>query len=1302
MARSFTRFFSVLAALCLLTAGVAYGQVSTAGTLVGLVTDPTGAVVAGADVKVRDNLTGALIETKSNAEGKFVVGNLQPGLYTVTVAMAGFQTAEYRQVKISTGMIYDLRATLEVGAIESTVVVEAGAEVLQTTSTVIGTTIAGRYITQLPFTSRDALDLAIMMPGAQTTGRPRATSFLGLPKGAINITIDGINAQDNVLKSSDGFFTIIRPRIDSIEEFSISSAAQTSEQASEGAVQIRMETKRGGNDYKGGVWWYHRNDFLNANYWFSNQAGQPRQRFRLNQFGYKLGGPIIKEKLFFFHAFDFYRNPSSLFRTRTLLTEAASQGLFTYAVSAAPTIPAGNTWTTCTASSCTVNLLAMAAANGHNSTIDSVTGALLTAMNAAVTAPGVGPVPALNLFTRRIGFNNSGVSDRNFPDFRFDWNITKNHQWTGIYHYNFFNSKPDFLNGLDQTFPVAPFNTNQGSQISNRNQITTAWRWNLSTNMSNELRFGIQTAPVSFFPDLNLSLYPEIATNLGTVRARPILASGLITQPLHAFSTQGRNTALGQLIETFSWTRGRHNMTFGANFTRIRGLFGNNSLVHTVNLALLTTDPANPMFSATNLPGSATGDRTNAGTLYATLTGRISSTSGTAFVNPKSRAFEAGHFLVRQVNQWEYGFFGTDSWRVRPTLTLNYGLRWEYQGAPWDPLNISFRTSNGFNDVFGISGPGNLFQPGASAGSVPQFVLNGDTPWYDRDLNNFVPSIGLAWQPAFDHPWWNAIFGGSGKTVFRGGYSITMTREGINNFLSIAFANPGWNGSIFTNGVATPTTAGQFASGSLRLQNLSVQTLTTSPAAFVNSFPIDPSAGHSVNAFVPNLGIPKVQSWSFGIQRELSPSTALEIRYVGNHGTGLWRQYDLNEINIFENGFLSEFLIAKNNLAICQANQVACRTAAGSTSATFASFANLLPALGTLPVPIYTAAFTGSRTGSQTNANFASGTFLTHLANNTAGTAANTLATSLTFWPNMNAAGFPANFFRVNPHARGGAFPFVNDTHTTYNSLQIEMRRRPSKGLTFNGNYTFSKSLTNNFADSSVNFAAIDTFRNPRRQKGPSPWDLRHQFKLQGIWDLPFGPGRRWSSSHAWVNKIIEGWEFNSITRWQSGRVFAVTSGLGGTFNQNDPGVNMIGITTQQLQGMLSVRKLPNGQVFWFPDSTMDSARQRSNPAVLQSCQTAGAFCQRLFLYGPSFFRADWSIVKRTRVTERINIEYRAEFLNAFNHVNFLFGGTAAATVPSTSLQSTNFGRITDAYQDISTTDDPGGRIIQMVLRVNF
>lgn len=1294
--------FLALAVCLVFAAGTAFAQLGTTGRLIGTVTDPTGAVVAGADVKAVDEATGQSFETKTAGDGGFVFPALQPGSYTVTVTMQGFKKSEYRAVKVIIGVQRGLTVKLELGEVASTVVIEAGTEVLQTSETKVGTTVTGKAITSLPFSSRDALDLAILMPGASTVGRPRSTSFMGLPKGAINITMDGINTQDAVLKSSDGFFTLIRPRVDTVEEFSISTAAGSAAETGEGAVQIRFETKRGGNDFHGGAWWYHRNDKFNSNYYFNNLAGTPKQQQRLNQFGAKVGGPIIKEKLFFFTAIDFYRNPQSLSQTRTLLTDEASTGIFRYAVASVPTLTATQAlWTTCSApagsaGTCAVNMLAMAGDAANNgtgtafpNTVDPLIGSFLTAMNSSVSVPGVGLLSPPAPYQRSITFNDRGAGRRNFPDFRFDYNLNKNHAITAIYHYNYFTSTPDFLNGFGVTFPVAPFTSNIGSQISNRNELVAAWRWNMGTTKTNEVRIGLVSAPVSFFPDLNLSLYPQVNTNLGAIRIRPGVSG--FSNPLLSYATQGRNGAIMQTIDTFNWTHGKHNFTFGGNWTEvIYKDYSADSAVGGVSLGIAGDDPVATLnlFSSSNLPGSNITDRGNASSLYGTLIGRVTGFNASSYLDLTTRNFAQGVNLSDRVRQTEIGFYGTDNWRLFSTLTLNAGVRWEYQGDFRDKNNMYYRLAGDQAALAGRScSVDNLFTPGGATCAVPVYTLNGDRQWWSPDKNNFAPSIGLAWTPNLEGSLFKWILGGPGKSVFRAGYSISYTREGTNNFFSIAGGNPGYFGSLFNT--ATDTNGpGEFVAGSVMLASGFIPNVDVSPSSFGGDFAVNPLTGDSVNVFDPNLRTPYVQSWQIGWQREITPSTVVEVRYVGNHGTGLWRQFNLNEINIFENGFLTEFNNARNNLAICRAT-------AGCT----VRYSNQGLA-GQVAVPIMTAAFTGSTAGSQTNSNFSSSGFISFLDNGLAGSFANSL-NSVSRWNNLQAAGFPANFWMLNPDARGGSFPFGNFTHTTYNGLQIEMRRKPVKGLQFNGSYTFSKSLSNYYGDSSVSFAGFSTLRNTARDKGPSPWDLKHQFKLQLIYELPFGPGHKWSSSMGWMNRIIEGWEINTITRWQSGRVFRLDGGLGGTFNSSDGGVELIGITPKQIQDQLGVRKTPDGKVFWFPASMIGSDG-RANPAVMAPCSTPGAFCQRLFLNGPSFFRADWSIGKRTKISEKVNIEYRAEFLNAFNTINFFFGGSAATTTSSTNLRTTSFGRMTSAYQDTSTTDDNGGRIIQMVLRINF
>jgi hypothetical protein len=249
---------------------------------------------------------------------------------------------------------------------ETVQVVDVAGELLQSQSATVGTTITGRQIVDQPQASRDALDLVTLLPGVQTTGRPRTSTVNGLPKGALNITLDGVDVQDNLISSNDGFFTFVRPRIDAVGEVTVSTAAPGAESAGDGAVQIKFVTRGGTNDFGGSVYWYRREPYLTANYYFNNETlaptyfgKAPKNRILLNQYGVRVGGPIVlpklfngKDKAFFFVNYEEFRLPEQQLRQRTVLSPLAQQGIFT------------------TTSGAQVNVLNLAGANGFTSTVD--------------------------------------------------------------------------------------------------------------------------------------------------------------------------------------------------------------------------------------------------------------------------------------------------------------------------------------------------------------------------------------------------------------------------------------------------------------------------------------------------------------------------------------------------------------------------------------------------------------------------------------------------------------------------------------------------------------------------------------------------------------------------------------------------------------------------------------------------------------------------------------------------------------------------------------------------------------------
>ncbi len=1303
--RSFIMGVSPNLALLVLSSSV-LGQISTVGSLTGTVADPKGAVVRGADVLVKNNGTGALFGAVTVTNGTFFVPALNPGTYTVTISAPGFKQAIVRDVKVDAGTPATVNIMLEVGTQVESVVVEGVGEVLQAQSANVSTTITGRQITELPFTSRDALDLVLLLPGTTTPGRPRTSTINGLPKGAINITLDGVNVQDNILKSSDGYFTYIRPRIDAINEVTVSTATPGAESSAEGAVQVKFVTRSGDNAFHGGVYEYHRNPALHANYWFNNRdlppdprtGKAPRDRVLLNQYGFRLGGPFRfpkklfgplgfdgRDRAFFFVNYEEYRLPEQTTRQRTILHPLTQEGIFRYNTSSGVR---------------QVDLLQVArtvGCGGCTTAIDPTIAKLLGDIRQSTSKAGaIQQLTDPNL--QRFTFTNTGGQDRYFPTVRFDFNLTSKHHLESIYNYQKFGGKVDFLNNADPAFPGFP---NHGSQISNRFSEVIALRSTLTPTMVNEARFGFTGGTLLFFPETSVADFSGSVANQQGLNLNGISAAG-ITGPNVVTAPSRRNAPVWQINDTINWTRGTHSLSFGGSFTQINLWSQNQTLVPSVTFGIDSTDPASAMFVTANFPGASAADISRAAGIYAVLTGHITAISANARLDEKTGQYSYLGGLTQRAREREAGLFAQDSWRMRPSLTLTGGLRWEVQ-FPFTALNNVYAQVS-YNDLFGVSGPGNLFKPGTLSGQPSQYTqFKAGSRTYQTDYNNFAPSIGFAWSPNWRSGVFKRLFGGGGQTVLRGGYSVAYNREGINLITSILGGNPG--GTITVNRNLTLGNLGT-------LPVLLRETNRLGAPAFPSA-PTYPGTGlvtDAVNAFNPHLQLGYVQSWTIGLQREINRDTAVEVRYVANRGVKLWQQYDLNETNIIENGFLNEFRLAQANL---QANIAAGRGA---------NFRYFGAGTGTSPLPIILRHFSGAvDPNNATNygsANFASATFVNPLA--IFGPApfafANSLIGNATFRTNAAAAGLPINFFRVNPGKLGGAFTVENNGRSYYDAAVVELRRRLSRGLLVQASYAFSRALTNMPASSSAVVYQPATLRDLGLSKTLSPFGVTHAFKANWIHELPIGRGKMLAGNVGPVlDRLIGGWEWHGTARIQSGSP------------NNFGNVRLVGMTRNELQKSIRMRFDDAAAIaYYLPQDIIDNTIRAFNvsatsatgygalgpptgryiaPASGRDCIeafTGQCGTTNLVLYGPSFARFDLSAVKRIKITETVNFEFRAEFLNAFNNINFLIGSPANDVSNISGFSSTTFGQTTNAYRDISTTNDPGGRLIQFVGRINF
>jgi len=465
-------------------------------------------------------------------------------------------------------------------------------------------------------------------------------------------------------------------------------------------------------------------------------------------------------------------------------------------------------------------------------------------------------------------------------------------------------------------------------------------------------------------------------------------------------------------------------------------------------------------------------------------------------------------------------------------------------------------------------------------------------------------------------------------------------------------------------------------------------------------------ATNSVNIFDPNLQVPYSESWTVGIQRAITRNTAVEVRYVGTHNLQTWTTFDFNEANIVENGFLDEFKKAMNNL---QANMAAGR---GTTFA-------YTGAAGTSPLPIFLAYFNGQPAAQAGDAarysgtNWTNSTFLGYLARTnpqpylfaSASTGSNPgLYSDATRRANALTAGLPANLFVVNPDLLGGANLTGNGGYTRYDGLQVELRRRMSHGFLMQSSYTLGNKLT----------SSRYSFRAPRElvQSTGTGGGIRHALKTNWVYELPFGHDRRFASGVSTaLDRLIGGWEFDGTGRIQSGEMLSFGN------------VRLVGMTDSELQDVFSIRKDDQNRIVYnLPQDIVDNTIKAFSTSATSTTgySSLGAPTGRYFappntadciqvvtgdcaptnhvVTGPLFVRFDLSAVKRIAITQRVRVELRGEFLNAFNNVNFI----PVVTIQSNNSPLQNFGQVTSAYRDQANTQDPGGRLVQLVSRISW
>jgi hypothetical protein len=1253
----------VMVALTVLAIGkISLAQITTTG-IRGIVRDPNGAVVPNASVKVKDNSTEVEQTTVSSSDGGFLFPNLQFGSYKLTATANGFKTAVIASIVVESGKTTDVSVDLEVGTTSETVQVLTSAEQLNTTTNEVGSTISNHLVQNLPFNGRDGLNFATLIAGNMRTSSERNSTFNGLPNASLNITLDGMNNNSQRFKSGGtSFFAFAPARIDAIEEVSVSTTGLGADAGGEGSMQIRMTTKRGTDKYHGKALYQGQNDWLNANGFFRNMQGLPRNKVRSHNVVGSVGGPLLpfihrfKGKLFFFAYYEIQPQPSTQTLTTPILTPAAQQGDFTY-------VGTDNIKRT-------VNLLTVARNAGFTSTVDPTVTGILSKINASQQA-GSGLVPISGVapeFMQNLQWDEALTTTQHFPTARLDYQIRPTLAWHGTW--NLRNS--DFTRGT-APYPGNPY-TFVGPNGANIHSSATPYiltntvDWTIKQNVINSASFGIQGTNENFFINADPHRFHD--------QGDRIINTPLIGPWIPNVATDVRNNPVYQFTDNLNWTKGKHTLTMGGTWLHTSfysHTFGTAG-VPQYNLGVVTADPINnvlrnalPNINTTNANAIGT-DINNALNLYALLTGRITSVSVATQVDEQTHKYIQFAETMQRYAFTTFGLYAQDSFRFRPDLTLNFGLRWQFDGDIHSGNDLLSQPSG--DNFLGPST--NLFQPGVVNGNLNPAFVQVIHP-YGRDYVNPAPNFGFAWNPSGQRRGWFGKLLGDRQTVIRGAYSITFYNEGLNSISNSLSGGRGLTQSgTAANGV-------DFAPGSLELRS-PAPTINVFPATF--GFPIYQNAFSSPvggNYVDPHLVSPYVQNWSFGFQRQLTRTATLEVRYVGNKATHMWHRQNMQEVNIFENGFLNDFNQAKKNLDINITN---------GKGSTFIN--NNLPGQG--PLPIFQAAFgaLGTQPALSSSQGFGNTTFIQNLNQGVAGTLAQTLATSPTNFCRLVGnkvascvtAGFtvpgqfPINFFQANPYLSSLTYQTANGDNN-YNGLQIDFKQRLTHGLNLSANYVWSKALGDllNETDQAAGYQWF-TMRNAQLNYGPSPFDRRHIFNAYWTYDLPFGQGQRFLSHSGLLDRLVGGWTLGGRETIASGNPFLLNGGRNTVNNLTQSGVVFPGgFTAQQLQQALGTVGGDFSNTALIANvaniATLNAAARTSqvNQSLYAPASTPGQFSGFVYLRNNNLYILDMSVNKEIRIRENLHMTLRLVALNFLNHPFFDIGNS--------SPTSTTFGQIT-------------------------
>lgn len=1280
LSKRFTAWIGLTLGLVLtmaLSSSYAIAQSGNQGTIVVTAQDNSGAVIPGASLELVELRSNSLRKAETSDKGSYTFVNLNIGVYRLTVSRTGYQTKIYDAVLVESAATTTLVANLPVGAVSETVRVTAEAtSVLETTSNEIGTVINTTDIENLPIAGRSIAPLTQLTAGYNGT-------WNGLPEGTQGTNVDGAIANNGRTKYQGTIGTMISPRIESFEQVSVvTDGLDLGNGFGTATTQLNYVSRRGSNRFHGRAYYDFRNSGLNANSWASNASGLRRSKLIQHDFGVSVGGPILHDKLFFFGTYAEFKQPGTAVTSNFIFSNPAIQGNFTYK----GTDGANHT----------VNVFQLA--HNYNPANSNVINPDVNTLiqNAINAVGGQGLTPVSDPTIIQASFNAPATQTQYYPVVRLDYNATDKVRM----YLSWIMSQSSPIGSYPPPFPGSAFANQNGNNFSRAYNLNYGLDYIISPRLVNTFKFGFlynvqkfaagstpnwQTGPVVFF---NMT---------GDTNNR---MSGLnYTLPT------GYEYPVFSLSNSVSYQKGAHNFNFGFQGYREQDHYYNPPVgFPNINFGIASGDPVQNAFTITGssatLPFASSTNQSEAEQLYAILTGRIRSVAGSNGYDQQAGGYGPHAFDLDEV-ALATGIWFQDSWKIFPTLTLNYGLRWDFTV---DPHDIKSAYHNALlPDIYGPTATSDLFKPGALGGVAnPSFALNPRPfhGWYKTPQ----PQIAVNWNPKPKDDGFMKKMLGDGDTVIRAGFGLRNFTEPYQFYWDAASSQALLYYQNFTLTANTTGTAGTYAPGSLNYvanqwgganHPQTPIPFALNPVTFPQSAPMSNftfiGSGVATEGINANIHMPYSQSWTLGVQRALSRASVLELRYNGNRTVHQWMVFNYNEVNIFENGFLKDFQNAQKNLA----------------SNGGKSFSDK----GLIPTPILDAAF------ANTTSNFTNSQFINYLNNGQAGTFAQQLAgnnqntpayfcalVGSSFGPcktNANftgaGAGYPVNFFQANPYVPGAnTFYMTDGGYSNYNALQIDLRQTNWHGLQGDANYTWGHTLgletsNNDYLAGADNFY---TLRNLHLAYQPGTFDIRHVFNVYGTYDLPFGKNKAFLSNSTLLNELVGGFTIGTVLTYKTGAPFHLVGGYN-TFNQNDGGVQLTGLTTSDLQNGVGIHHVAGHTTSLALDPKYFSggaAGGTANYSLVGPNTAAGTIGNVVWLYGPHQFLQSAAISKLIPIKERYALSLQAEFINVWNH--------PAWGTPGGTIQSTSFATSSVATGTTGLLTPTGAR--QIELRGNF